>query len=115
VTDEVAARVLDTAADLIDKHGWVQRSWGSEKTGYCALGATLHAMGELTATPIPLPDFNGVIARANGALAAEIGLDSNSGIVGWNDAFDRTQDEVVDHMRWAAKRLRGGAQGGGSE
>ncbi len=90
-----AADVLDRAAALIERDGWVQGDYGWSGVGWCASGAIREA-----ARPVTLK----VHVSAGSALRAAIG----PGIERWNDDPDRTQADVLAVLREIAARLRQG-------
>lgn len=96
----VTAQVLDQAADLLEQRGWIQgRMYADE--GLCAVGAIFSTARDLD-----------VYRHAIVAFATEIGFEYPWGvgrpcpISAWNDRDGRTKEEVVDHLRWAAKHAR---------
>lgn len=97
------ANTLDKAADLIDQHGWFQVG-GDPSHRFCALVAIRAAAPQLTPHQIALREAACV------ALARYVELDIDriqSGIIRWNDAPGRTQEEVTAALRGAAEAVRG--------
>jgi hypothetical protein len=85
------ADVLDGAADIIERDGWCQGAL--ERDGaVCAIGALTMAMRPTVARD-----------RAFAALARRLGGDS---VARWNDAPERTKQEVLDLFRTSG-RCRG--------
>lgn len=75
-------RVLDEAADLIEREGWWQRGGGED--GYCPITA----LGTL-------PHRAGLLALAMTELRARVG----GSIIEWNDEPGRTKAEVLALLR----------------
>lgn len=48
VDRENVADFLEKCAETIEKYGWMKGSFGSDETGYCAVGATIKAAGDCT-------------------------------------------------------------------
>lgn len=46
VDRENVADFLEMCAETIEKYGWVKGSFGSDETGYCAVGATMKTAGD---------------------------------------------------------------------
>lgn len=100
-----AARVLREAAEYIGEHGWIQGDVEDEATGsVCALGAINAVL------PIAWEDFG-----ALDAMTAYLGLvhPLRTEVVGftmhpvakWNDAKERTAEDVVLAMKRTAEEL----------
>lgn len=101
--NEVAADILDEAADVLEKDGWTRYTL-TDGQRYCAVGAVRKAfvnmglMSYLTQRP---PQETAT--SAFGALTRQIG---EIDIARWNDRFSTTKQEVLDAFRAAAKSLR---------
>lgn len=103
----LVSEILDKAADLIEPEGaWTQDAWFLTKTGketqskahaacMCAEGAIAVAAKVKAVHVWKTPAYE--------ALAAIIG---NGDIAEWNDAHERTQQEVVTALREAARKER---------
>lgn len=102
---EATADVLDDAADYIEKHGWgIGTAALRAENGVCIEGALCRVQG------IPLFDWTaGQTMPAYLALQATIGI--NGWLWGWNDDDGRTEQEVLDALRAAAKAERRLADG----
>jgi hypothetical protein len=100
--DHIAvADVLDDAADYIEKHGWCQNRLTDIAGRVCAAGAIRAALG-IAESEIPGDTYHAVrhaIYRV-APLTHEVPLPS------WNDAPDRTEQDVLDMFRAAAKAER---------
>lgn len=81
-----AKQILTQAAELIRRHGWVQRKFGSDGGGFCLIGALIHA------SPSRYED-------AYARVSQELGERS---LISWNDAEGRTQEEVLELLERAA-------------
>ena len=103
-----AAEILNRAADIIETTGLAKGDYLNTETGcHCTVGALAHVIN-----PADLFDTfmdSGTLGTLYGALSY---LDDVLGLPGdvtegritdWNDAPGRTQAEVVDALRVAAK------------
>lgn len=88
------ARVLQDAAEVLEKEGWTQDNY-KDQYGYCALGSINMALG-VAATAM---DSHQHLATA--ALEDVIGTPF---VATWNDSPGRTKDEVLDAFHAAAKQ-----------
>jgi len=96
------ADVLDSAADYIERHGWTQGVLKSAAGKVCAGGAIVC----LSSRDIKI--------AALSALASQLGDHARSPLIAvpyWNDAPDRTEQQVLDALRAAAKSQRTLADG----
>lgn len=89
VSKAEAGQIIRKAAEIIEKHGWIQGAIGSYAHGFCVLGAIV----ETRAT------------RGNAAanmfflwLVEVGGVDKFGSIPQWNDNITRTQEEVLQYM-----------------
>lgn len=89
-----AAALLEDAADLLEQGGWIKNAYQTSE-GYCVVGAIAAAAVSYPLTPTAIH----VIARS--ALGDATGV----GTMMWNDAPERTKQEVLDALRGAAKEL----------
>jgi hypothetical protein len=97
------ADVLNAAADYIATHGLAKEGFGSDDGPRCLLGAMSTAW---QASDMPDSGTNPGCALwgvAAGAVSQAIG---HPGIAKWNDAPERTADEVITALLEAAARLR---------
>ena len=109
-----ASEVLNTAADLIERYGWVQidptvaNPWGGNGAPMCLEGGILAAMGLE-------PSANGLGDEANEQLVScpaykavqeYLGLETKADITNrlyrFNDAEGRTAREVIEVLRATA-------------
>lgn len=99
LTNEEIADDIDAVHDWLLEHGWGQHFAYNDETGkYCILGAINNAVGHEGNTCVE--------ARIEVDRALRDALGHNHGLVFWNDHPDRTEDEVFDLLRTAAKELR---------
>lgn len=107
-TPEEVAQVLDDAADYILINGWTQGGCGLGFNGErCSQQAINLASKELDL---------GYGILASEAFCDYLGLSytakpphtAGERIVAWNDAKNRTEDEVIDALRHTAKGIRNG-------
>ena len=89
------AEILDAAAALIERNGWVQGTFGMLGEPHCAVGAmiecTLGRVGLSLVTDQAVSQFVGEPTMI------------------WNDRPERTQNEVTSTMRAVAMTLRAAA------
>lgn len=101
---EEVAEVLEKAHDELLVRGW-SKGRGVDKEGrvcaLVALGAALHP--ELSTDQILCRPFDNATEAAGIVLRDSVGC-----IPAWNDAPERTIDDVLDAFRHAAKRVRNG-------
>lgn len=90
------SEVLETAADIIEKEGWIQNGFGHSRLGYCAVGAIARAEG------FDFPTF-AFEEPSEKALRSYLGVEW---VPSWNDDPARTKQEVLDALRGAAKQER---------
>jgi Fe-S-cluster formation regulator IscX/YfhJ len=91
MSDQVAD-VLDDAADLIERGGWIQNALYDHAGGFCSVGA----LYEICPTDFPR-------WRTYAALRSVIGGRS---LAEWNNDPSRTKQQVLDAFRAAAKQER---------
>lgn len=89
-----AAEILDRAANLLDRDGWIQGHLCGHDGEHCALGGIL----DVTTNDDPYAQAVDAVERVLGGA-----LDV------WNDAPERTKDEVTSTMRSVAAVLRAAA------
>ena len=103
------ADTLDDAADYIENRGWIQGEVVDEHGHVCAVGAV-----ELGANRhgdsdewLPLRDHALLhLGDGLGLPLAAWGDDPGDAVAIWNDHPERTQQEVLDALRAAAKSAR---------
>jgi hypothetical protein len=88
---------LNRAADLIEKYGHIKGQLGDRKMGMCANGAIFAAVG----------GSSEIWNDATNALGKHLGLSGyvRYDIPAWNNAPERTKEEVITAMRDAADAL----------
>lgn len=98
------SEVLDLAADMIEKYGWVQGIEGWDKgygAGLCLEGGIVAALGRsLGSSP------NRITMREMWACPAYKAVQGYLGVRPplwwWNDDLSRTKEEVIEVLRAAA-------------
>jgi hypothetical protein len=98
MSDQVAD-VLDDAADLLEREGWIQGALHGA-VGHCADGAL-----EIASCRYNASANTDMWLAATDALGECIGFE-HSTIPGWNDNPARTKQQVLDTFRAAAKQER---------
>ena len=88
----LAATVLSAAANLIDKHGWIQHEFGNVDCGYCLTGAIDAAAYDLNAGSFAIEDAEAILEDAEAILIADL---NDPVLVSWNDDPHRTRADVV--------------------
>jgi hypothetical protein len=110
MTNETVADALDAAADKIERDGWYQgdffpgagEAWGSEG----AVGKPVCVMGALFSVCTNADRF--VDWDLNNQATLQLGEVANTGsLAQWNDTPGRTEQEVLDALRLAAKGAEG--------
>lgn len=102
------------AADILEQQGWCQREARDADGRHCLMGALAAALGPKAHNHTQDDDINFCILSftwdseqsnawrcARVLLKDEIRADS---LATWNDAKDRTKEEVIDMLRRAAIR-----------
>lgn len=97
MTAQVAAD-LRAAADVLERDGWVQRTWEWEgaRCAASALGAVVYGAEDDGGDD----EMNLRYSAAITALKARVGI----AVTVWNDEAGRTAAEVIDALRAAADR-----------
>lgn len=102
------ADMLDDAADNLERNGWTQGALQEHDGRRCAMGA----LGAVRCTG---NEASLIAIGAMSYLAIEVGATydlPDVAIAEWNDAEGRTEQDVLDAMRRAAKRARVDADAG---
>jgi hypothetical protein len=95
---KTTADVLDDAADLLERQGWCQVYMEDSDGRHCVVGA-LSAAAAVAHSRV-------AHAGAENAIWARVGMPT-----AWNDAPERTEQEVLDLLRSVAKDQRRIAEG----
>lgn len=95
---------LREAALILKTYGWVQGR-DSDEDGYCLVGALIQAQSVhndlFPEAKLEVSDaYNGAFDRVYAAIE---GSSYNGSIPSWNDAPDRTKDEVVELLERVAR------------
>lgn len=104
VTKKNVATFIRKAANVLEKYGWIKRSYGDESRGFCAIGS----LGRVENPNDPL----GRGPSSPAGLAAERYLASNCGclqLYRWNDEVAKSKEQVIKFFRKAARDLEHGA------
>jgi len=89
------ASIYRKAANLIKVHGYRKGEFGRKGYGFCAVGAVMSVIPGSYSPLSPL--------KALGISG------STATVMAWNDAPERTKDEVIRAFRRAARLLEHGA------
>ena len=107
-TNPVSEALLQ-AADLIEKHGLAKLSLVESYGSMCFVGALSMAT---TGSPMPAlaPAYGGLIMTASKAVAEVLNIPRGEhsvslDLVNWNNAAERTAQEVIAAMRLAAQSI----------
>lgn len=93
---EGAAKLLETAADLLEKNGRCTGRYTDSKGRYCVSGALRAAQGLLGRRSNYQTYFT----------ADELLFVKTRGVIGWNDDPKTTDEEVLTTMRAVAQEAR---------
>lgn len=85
--------ILRSAAEVIEVFGWRQGAYGSPGSGFCILGALSVAYSGVT-SEVWAPE----LSAAKRLIVERLGL-AQYGISEWNDAPERTREEVMAVLR----------------
>lgn len=94
----MSAETLREAAAIVRERGWTQGAYVDDDGRVCIEGAICEALGGPRPAVVPFAPF----VDADEELRAVIGYVSP---VEWNDAPERTADEVIAALEAAAARL----------
>ncbi len=84
-------QLLLDSADLLERRGWCQQHLIDVRGRMCAIGA-------MTAAWNPVHNWSmDVVTEAQSRLQSLVGS-----VVEWNDEYGRTEDQVVDMLRYVA-------------
>lgn len=103
------ADILDESASYIEKYGWTQYQYEESDGSVCAMGAMIRVSNDTGAVAASRWELN----CAMQFLAAFVHAPNprvprvwSTCIGSWNDNPDRTEQEVLDTLRLAAKTAR---------
>jgi hypothetical protein len=94
----MARLVLKGALDRIRRFGWIQEDNGSERIGYCLIGALGASAGSFSSLAGSMR-----YADAERAIISVIGTDY---LASWNDTAGRTRSEVESMLMQAISSLK---------
>jgi 8-oxo-dGTP pyrophosphatase MutT (NUDIX family) len=100
-------QVLEEAANIIEKRGWVQKDWETTDGAVCAFGAMRHAAYGCLFTSDITNDH--IYFEARKALEIQVHKsvgDEYYSVPQWNDQKDQTKDNVVKIIRLAAQEYK---------
>lgn len=100
-----ARRVMQRAIVAIETHGWSRRQYGSERVGFCMVGALNYAaFGDPVGASFG-DDSSEALFVACDVEAALVRVTGAGYVPKWNDAPGRTKEEVLWAMRKAEALL----------
>lgn len=85
------SEILEAAAGLIERYGWIQRQWGNKSSGF--------DLAESITQACPPGDKNYVPAYR--VISAHL---KGCSLIFWNDEPGRTKEEVIAALRGAASQ-----------
>lgn len=88
------SEILTSAADLIEKYGWIQDCWGDKSRGFDLLESITRACPR--GDENYLPSYKAISDYLKGRA-----------LTVWNDEPGRTKEEVIAALRGAAKASKG--------
>ena len=112
--------ILVKAITVLTEYGWIQGSNGNACMGYCLTGALRFAENEVCGVPAPAPYAhfrvrNYVRHNVQRSIIMKQ-LPTHSGrfyfhgdrvrVIDWNDAWDRTLEEVINVLHTALEQVR---------
>ena len=102
IDDHEVANLLERAADLIEHEGWSHGLWRSPNGGgYCAEAAINIVATGTHRISSSVPGWQLALCAQWAVLSMQRATDC--ALVFWNDAPGRTEQEVLDTLRAAAK------------
>jgi hypothetical protein len=109
------ARLLNTAADELERRGWCQGDFGDDGSDpdgcrVCLDGA-LYAATTGSPFPDPADSYGNQVLRfrARELIREAARISSIATVTGWNDRRGRTAEQVIAAVRQAARVARGRA------
>lgn len=118
------ADLMDEAARLIEEHGWVRGYFGTESEGFCLAGAVHEAAyrycadmygsrlaawssGAVTLRHVALGEIGRQLAEsAMVSSDPSLGQWLSASAICWNDAPERTRNDVITQLQKTAIDLR---------
>jgi hypothetical protein len=97
-TLDYAGQLLLDAADILRRNGWVQKTLGNRRTGYCLIGALRVAQCGTVFVPKGAAAEAGLGAALSRLHTATKCYDAAA----WNDEKGRTKDQVIAALEYAA-------------
>jgi hypothetical protein len=102
---EEVATILERARDYLLERGWCQGTTGVTDGPRCLVGAVSQVATDYVMARQGERNF-GLICYPMEALRVGLGVRRPEQLPRWNDAPDRTLDDVVDLLERAAKGVR---------
>ena len=96
-------RIVRNAIQILENDGWTQNAYKNYSGSYCAIGALTAAWGgdvpmiadDGYSGDIQLTESSGLAQEIANALRDSGAIDQWEMIPDWNDAPERTQDDVI--------------------
>ena len=95
------SHIYNKAADLVEK-GWIQGEMAKDKNGNSCSSHSENATHWCLAGALNLACFGSISSSSYDSLVFFLSLDDP--MTTWNDDLNRTQEDVVELLRDAAKR-----------
>lgn len=97
------SEALQKSIDVIDQYGWIQGNLGSDRCGWCAIGAVSRAVGRVLESGhfdyAYVPGLDEEFKKAVKYLVQVVApKDPFLGIAEWNDTEGRTEDQVLEAL-----------------
>jgi hypothetical protein len=104
---ELTAKMFEDAIETIRTHGWGQGTDRNPVTGVvCARGA-FYGVDETNSAAMYQSDAAWAFRAHIGEVLELMGLrPTYPSVLAWNDKSERTQEQVIDALELAAKKLR---------
>ena len=96
-----AKELLERAADLINTYGHKKGYFGTQRTGYCMMGA-LAVVANASTEGCWICDVIPAI-RWSAGLGVRAEADNAIDLIKWNDAPGTTKEDVVNALRKAVR------------
>jgi hypothetical protein len=102
------SEALEKSIDIIDQYGWIQGNLGSDRCGWCLIGAVNRAVGRADKTGNMIFAESEVDDIFKGAVKYVYDViepaDAALGVANWNDTKGRTKHEVRQALMEAQHR-----------
>lgn len=101
MTDRLHIGIIKSASEIIEKFGWIQEKFGDHNSGFCTMGAIIEATGIWYSTY-----QQSVVDGLTEWLQGEVDYEFRD-IPSWNDAPERTKEDVTLTLKHYAHYLEG--------